>query len=214
MRSSAIHENASLITSSKLVLLDTNFSVNVLTSIIKLCYDYKVPLVVSSVSVSKMRKLPRNLNGVEWMVCNVGEAEAYLGLKIDDDERKLEAAKLFHEHGVKHVVFTSGADSVLFASHNGVYGRIPILPVQGIVDVTGAGDAFIAGMIYGITEGYEMEQVCQFGISCASLTLQTDRAVSLTISPETLRAKFNQLYGRNSQNFVFFKGVYLRGWDT
>ncbi|MET3211842.1 UNVERIFIED_CONTAM: pseudouridine kinase [Paenibacillus sp. PvR008] len=214
IRSSAILDNTPLITSSGLVMLDTNFSVNVLASTIRLCHEHQVPLFVSSVSAFKMRKLPRNLNGVEWLVCNVVEAEAYLGLRMTDDQQMLEAAQIFHKLGVKHIVFTRGAGSVLFASQDGTHGQVPVQPVQGTVDVTGAGDAFIAGMIYGIIQGYPMEQICQYGISCAALTLQTDRTVSDTLSSNTLRSKFNELYGRHAQNFVFFKGVYLRRWDT
>ncbi|WP_025686425.1 carbohydrate kinase family protein [Paenibacillus maysiensis] len=214
IRASAILDNAPLITSSGLVLLDTNFSASVLASTIRLCHEHQVPLVVSSVSASKMRKLPRNLNGVEWLVCNVVEAEAFLGLKITDDQQMLEAAQVFHKLGVKHVVLTGGVDSVLFASQGGTHGQIPVQPVQGIVDVTGAGDAFIAGMIYGIIQGYPMEQICQFGISCAVLTLQTDRTVSDMLTSNTLRSKFNELYGRYAQNFMVFKGVYFKKKDT
>jgi sugar/nucleoside kinase (ribokinase family) len=214
IRPSVIFENIPLIASSRLVLLDTNFSMNVIAATIHVCQEHQVPLVVSSVSASKMRKLPRNLHGVEWLVCQPEEAEAYLGLELKDDQQILDAARVFHKLGVQNVIIICGAEHVLFASQDGTHGQIPIPPVQQVIDVTGADDAFIAGMIYGITQGYPMEQVCQFGISCVDLTIQTDRTVSDTISVNKLHSRFQELYGTHSQNFVFFKGVYFKKKNT
>ncbi|CCC85146.1 PfkB family carbohydrate kinase [Paenibacillus polymyxa M1] len=214
IRPSIIFENIPLIASSRLVLLDTNFSMNVIAATIHVCLEHQVPLVVSSVSASKMRKLPRNLHGVEWLVCQPEEAEAYLGLELKDDQQILDAARVFHKLGVQNVIIICGAERVLFASQDGTYGQIPIHPFQQVIDVTGADDAFIAGMIYGITQGYPMEQVCQFGISCVDLTIQTDRTVSDTISMNKLHSRFQELYGTHSQNFVFFKGVYFKKKNT
>ncbi|MDP1512788.1 carbohydrate kinase family protein [Paenibacillus ottowii] len=214
IRPSVIFENIPLIASSRLVLLDTNFSMSVIAATMHVCLEHQIPLVVSSVSASKMRKLPRNLHGVEWLVCKPDEAEAYLGLELKDDQHILDAARIFHKLGVQNVIFICGTKHVLFASQNGTYGQVPIPPVQQVIDVTGADDAFIAGMIYGITQGYPMEQVCQFGISCVDLTIQTDRTVSDTISINKLHSRFQELYGTHSQNFVFFKGVYFKKKNT
>lgn len=211
---STILENIPLITLSRLVLLDTNFSKNVIASIIRLCHEQQIPLVVSSVSASKMRRLPRNLNGVGWLVCNQLEAQSYLGIEIVNDQQLLEATRVFHHLGVQNVIVIREADRIFFASQDGCFGHISMHPVQEVIDVTGAHDAFIAGMIYGIIQGYPMEQVCQFGISCVALTIQTDRTVSDTISLTKLHAKFKELYGIEPQRFVFFKGMYFRGKDT
>ncbi|AET61266.1 ribokinase [Paenibacillus terrae HPL-003] len=214
IRPSVIFENTPLIASSRLVLLDTNFSMNVIASTIRLCHEHRIPLVVSSVSASKMRRLPRNLNGVGWLVCNQVEAESYLGIELQDDQQMLDATRIFHQLGVQNVILIRGADSVLFASQDGSHGQIFRHPVQEVMDVTGADDAFIAGMIYGIIQGYPMEQVCQFGISCVALTIQTDRTVSETISLNNLHSMFKELYGIHAQNFVFFKGGYFKEKDT
>ncbi|MGG4218011.1 carbohydrate kinase family protein [Paenibacillus jamilae] len=214
IRPSVIFENIPLIASSHLVLLDTNFSMNVIAATIHVCQERQVPLVVSSVSASKMRKLPRNLHGVEWLVCRPEEAEAYLGQELRDDEHIMDATRIFHKLGVQNVIFICGAERVLFASQDGTYGQVHIPPVQQVIDVTGADDAFIAGMIYGITQDYPMEQVCQFGISCVDLTIQTDRTVSDTICMNKLYSRFQELYGTHSQNFVFYKGVYFKKKNT
>nr|WP_244315855.1 carbohydrate kinase family protein [Paenibacillus brasilensis] len=214
IRPSAILENIPLITSSQLVLLDTNFSMNVIASTIRLCQEHRIPLIVSSVSAFKMRKLPRNLNGVGWLVCKQMEAESYLGIQLTDDQQLLDATRIFHQLGVQNVILIRGTDSVLFTSQDGAYGQISIQHDQEVIDVTGADDAFIAGMIYGIIQGYPMEQVCQFGISCVALTIQTDRTVSETISLNKLHSMFKELYGTHPQNFVFFKGVYFKEKDT
>nr|WP_244188326.1 carbohydrate kinase family protein [Paenibacillus kribbensis] len=214
IRPSAILGNIPLITASRLVFLDTNFPMSVIASTIRICHEHRVPLVISSVSASKMSRLPRNLHGVDWMVCNHMEAEAYLGMQFTDDQQLMDAARIFHQLGVQNVIIFHGVDSVLFASQDGTHAQISIQYISEVIDVTGGEDAFIAGMIYGIIQGYPMEQVCQFGISCAALTIQTDRTVSETLSLNKLHSMFKQLYGIHSQKFMFFKCVYFKEKDT
>ena len=40
-------------------------------------------------------------------------------------------------------------------------------------DVTGAGDAAVAGLVYGLTKGYDIAKSAQFGQAAASLVLSS-----------------------------------------
>jgi sugar/nucleoside kinase (ribokinase family) len=46
--------------------------------------------------------------------------------------------------------------------------EVPALPVDPIVDATGAGDMFAAGFLYGITHGKSFEQSAEIGTICAA----------------------------------------------
>lgn len=46
----------------------------------------------------------------------------------------------------------------------------PALPVEKVVDTTGAGDAFDGGFIYGILHGYSLLDAMRCGIICGSLS--------------------------------------------
>jgi sugar/nucleoside kinase (ribokinase family) len=46
--------------------------------------------------------------------------------------------------------------------------EVPALPVDPIVDATGAGDMFAAGFLYGVTHGKSFEQSAEIGTICAA----------------------------------------------
>ncbi|AFG34645.1 sugar kinase [Fervidobacterium pennivorans subsp. shakshaketiis] len=67
----------------------------------------------------------------------------------------------FHEHGVKYVVLTVGKDGA-FASDGESLVHIPA-SARKVVDATGAGDGFWAGIYYGLINGYDFLQACNIG---------------------------------------------------
>ncbi|MFM8908891.1 MAG: PfkB family carbohydrate kinase, partial [Actinomycetota bacterium] len=46
--------------------------------------------------------------------------------------------------------------------------EVPSLPVDPIVDATGAGDMYAAGFLYGITHGKTLEQSAEIATICAA----------------------------------------------
>mgnify|MGYP003352905680 FL=1 len=46
--------------------------------------------------------------------------------------------------------------------------EVPSLPVDPIIDATGAGDMYAAGFLYGITHGKTHEQSAEIGTICAA----------------------------------------------
>ncbi|HVV36361.1 MAG TPA: adenosine kinase [Acidimicrobiales bacterium] len=60
--------------------------------------------------------------------------------------------------------------SVLYVKGERV--AVPGVPVDQVVDTTGAGDAYAGGFLYGLTHGYEPEQCAALGSACASETIR------------------------------------------
>jgi sugar/nucleoside kinase (ribokinase family) len=48
------------------------------------------------------------------------------------------------------------------------YIEVPALPVDPIVDATGAGEMYAAGFLYGLTHGKSLEQCAEIGTICAA----------------------------------------------
>ena len=46
--------------------------------------------------------------------------------------------------------------------------EIPAEPVDKVVDTTGAGDLYAAGVLYGLTKGYELAVAGRIGSICAA----------------------------------------------
>lgn len=75
----------------------------------------------------------------------------------------------FHEHGVKNVVLTAGKYGA-YASSVENKDSIVHIPsnAKKIIDATGAGDGFWAGMYYGIISGRDFIESCKIGSKVAA----------------------------------------------
>lgn len=76
------------------------------------------------------------------------------------------AAKLL-ALGPKIVAVTMSTDGSLLASGN-TMNHVPALNVS-VVDSTGAGDAFMGGLSYGLLQGWDLPNVALFANACAAL---------------------------------------------
>ena len=69
--------------------------------------------------------------------------------------------------GPKLVAVTMGADGCLIATKEKM-AHVPAFKVN-VVDTTGAGDAFMGGLSYGVLQGWDHEKVGMFANACAAL---------------------------------------------
>jgi sugar/nucleoside kinase (ribokinase family) len=84
----------------------------------------------------------------------------------NENEYKKMAVKLL-ALGPKVVAVTMGAEGCLIASA-GSTAHVPAFKVK-VVDSTGAGDAFMGGLSYGLLQGWEHQRVGLFANACAAL---------------------------------------------
>jgi len=77
-------------------------------------------------------------------------------------------AKKILELGPKTVILTQGAKGCLVATNEGEVIRKPTYKVK-VVDTTGAGDAFLAGIGYGIVKGWDTEKTAEYANAVAAL---------------------------------------------
>ncbi len=69
--------------------------------------------------------------------------------------------------GPKVVAVTMGAEGSLIAS-DGEMAHVPAFKVS-VVDSTGAGDAFMGGLSYGLLQGWDRKQIGSFANACAAI---------------------------------------------
>ena len=84
----------------------------------------------------------------QW--CDVFKCSRDEAVRYFDCDDPMACAVLIREMGSRLAVVTDGGNGAFFA-HNSGYGHVPAPPVT-TVDTTGAGDAFMAGLIYRLTQ--------------------------------------------------------------
>ncbi|NMH70790.1 winged helix-turn-helix transcriptional regulator [Bacillus sp. RO3] len=188
-----INKRWGVIASSEMVLLDTNFPEDVLKHIIRRCQTEGVSLTVIPVSEPKVLKLPPSLEGVTWFICNKGEAEAYLGMKIETEGDYFKAAKEITKRGAERTVITRGDQGLIYYT---TYqeARAVLPPKVEVTDVTGAGDALVAGILFGYLKGSDTDGACRIGVTCSSITLQSKFTVAPALNKSKLQQEFSLYY--------------------
>jgi len=101
-------------------------------------------------------------------------------------------AELFRRNQ-KPVFLTAGSQGILLFTAKG-YRHIPAVPVEGEIDIVGAGDSVMAGIVSGLGSGAEPEEAGLLGNIVASITIQQIGTTG-TASPAQVRERFDYLKG-------------------
>lgn len=170
---SFILNNLEIIAQNNYCVLETNLPTSILELVTKKLPDTRFAL--EAVSAKKALKAKSILDRLHILKCNALEAELLSNIKVEYESDYEKLIAHFLELGVKKVFITLGADGVAYGDENEIYisKNIIISPVN----TNGAGDAFMAGLIYGESKGLELYDIVQFASACAQITIQHKNAV-------------------------------------
>lgn len=173
-------EHMHLINQSKALVMDANLPEE---SIRFLAREVKVPIFVDPVSIPKSQKCKDILSFLHSFKPNRYEAEVLSGLSFDEHGVEKMAA-FFLNKGVKNIYLSLGEKGIYFQSKNdcAYLGS----EAQHIQNVTGAGDAFIAGLVWSYCQGYSARKSAKLAQKVAALTCQSEDTVNRDIDPKTL----------------------------
>ncbi len=165
----------------QLCVCDTNLPTE---SIEYLLNNATCPVFVDCVSTAKAEKLTGLLDKVHTLKPNKIEAEILSGIKIVDDKTLKEAAEKLLRLGLRQVFITLGSDGVYVATE-GYKKKLPCYPAN-IVNTSGAGDSFFAGIAYAFSKGFGIEEQAKYGLAASSITVSEKETVSAKINAQTL----------------------------
>ena len=73
--------------------------------------------------------------------------------------------------------------------------EIPIAPVGTVVDPTGAGDAYCAGVVYGLQHGLPLERVGRIGALAATYAIESYGTQAHQYSRDEFAARYAASFG-------------------
>jgi len=149
------------------IVLDTNIPKSVLFEVANHYSHQK--LFLDAVAGSKALRAKDVLKFLYVLKVNYLEAEILSGLKINKPIDLVKIADYFHKVGVKNLCVTLGSKGAFYSN---VHTNGIIKPQKiKIINTNGAGDAFMAGLIYADLQGKLLKESAQFGMACATVTL-------------------------------------------
>lgn len=162
---------------SDFIVADTNLTED---SIRWLMENVTMPLFIDGVSSTKAHRVVNALRKVKLPYLHTFKLNLKEALAVTQTATYSEAAQALLDLGVAHVYITLSGEGVYCRTAAEEY-LFPALPGE-IVNTTGAGDAFLAGVVYAHAKGMDFPQTAQYGLMAARATLMSPKAVNPEIA--------------------------------
>ena len=179
-----LQHHRSLLDNAQVVVLDTNLPE---ASIHWLCENVKAPIFADPVSTAKAVKLAPVLGRIHTLKPNRLEAALLSGVEITDRPSLEGAARALLDTGLRRVFISLGSEGVYAADHSGALLQ-SCLPAR-MVNATGAGDAFMAGLAWAYLEGNDLEHSARLAQGAAAIAVEGEETINPALGVRSLRER-------------------------
>ena len=176
-----VDANEALINQSDYCVLDTNMPEDILKHIVEKHPNKRFAL--DAVSGIKALKAKAILDKLYILKVNLLEAELLSNIKVNNANYD-DLIHYFLAEGVQKVFITLGSKGVVVGEKDYIK-QLEINAVKA-VNTSGAGDAFMAGLVYGDYHNFDILKTVQFAQACSRLTVQHKKTVHPDLDAEMI----------------------------
>jgi pseudouridine kinase len=182
-----IQEHEHIIQNAAFCVVDTN-----LPEILEyLVTSYAVPFVLDTVSASKAVRAKHLIGHFHTIKLNKLEAEILSGISIQTEKDLQKVGRYFMDQGVGNTFVTMAAEGAYYKTEESE-GIIASAPID-MVSASGAGDAFAAGLVYGLCGGKEIEENVKFAIGSSIMAIRSEETIHPHISSPSVEAMIKDM---------------------
>lgn len=102
---------------------------------------------------------------------SLGELEGLVGRKLDHESVGPAAQEVIHRGAAQYIAVTLGADGAVLVSADSIT-RVPAIKVA-VQSAVGAGDSFVAGMTWSLSEGRDIVDAFRLGMAAGAAAVMT-----------------------------------------
>ena len=178
-----IKSHGSTLNQSSVIVIDTNVPIDVIEYVTE---EFShIPLFLDTVSIAKSSKIIHLIGKFHTVKPNRLESELITGIKITDESSMLKAAKNLFDRGCKQIFITLGEDGVFYFDGKD-YGKYTQEKIE-VVSANGAGDAFVAGMVYGFLKLNSIKETVKYASVAAMIALKSKNTISNQLTVENIK---------------------------
>ena len=156
------------IRNSKIFLTQLEAPKDVVMYTLKKASDLGVTTILNPAPAAHIEKSVFPL--IDYFTPNEIEASFYVNHQVETHDDARRAAESLLDMGIKNVVITLGERGAFFASAHEAF-LCPVATLKTpVVDTTGAGDAFNAGLAVALTENMSVQEAMAFASATAGLS--------------------------------------------
>ncbi|MGR5092912.1 PfkB family carbohydrate kinase [Vibrio maritimus] len=175
-------KRAAVFNRASAIVLDANLSDSALEYLFH-AHGNK-PIFVDPVSSVKAGKIKPYLEYIHTLKPNLAEAELLCDHKLQSLDQLPELAGQLHKMGIKQLLISLGKQGA-YASYEGQGQFIPASQTQ-VNNVTGAGDALMAGLAHGYIQSWDWQTSVDFALAAARLALQSNSTINSIMSEKAV----------------------------
>jgi pseudouridine kinase len=164
--------HTAVIKQASAVVVDCNLPADTLAWLLS---QSKAPVFVDAVSAAKCLRIRPHLRGIHTLKLNQIEAQKLTGLPCESPADIQAAAAWLYGEGVRQILVSLGERGMLWSDMQAGQGLQAALPCK-VVNVTGAGDALLAGWVHAFMHRQPLADAARFAQACAALTVGSESA--------------------------------------
>lgn len=130
-----------------------------------------LPVFADTVSAAKAHRLRPHLGHVHTLKTGTIEAEALTGLSANTVSQLKKVVDDLHARGVQRVFVTRGEQGVFFSDGSAHGSHTTKAGKPDVKNAGGAGDAFLAGLVYAWLQSWDLSKTLLFASATANITL-------------------------------------------
>ncbi len=181
-----LQENDDVISNSELIVCDPSIPEQVMDHLLQ-HYGTRIPIYVDPVSIAYASCISGKIGSFHAAKPNILECEVLSGLNISDDESLVKAAEAVIDKGLKEIYVSMGSRGSMFMDVDKKPVFCSLLPLDNVVNATGAGDAFMAMIIYGHVHGFEKKDILEYASAAGAAAIMSSDTINKNISLELIR---------------------------
>ncbi len=175
---------AELIREAAAVVCDPCLPVETVARIIERAGD--TPVFLDPVSTAYARAVAPVVDGLFLIKPNRMELAVLSGVETDTDDGLIEACGELLARGVRRVAVSLGERGCYYADREGTRAFRALRPLTEMANANGAGDAFMAGLVYGHVKGLSAEETLDRALAAGIVAIRSEMTINPEMSEESL----------------------------
>ena len=161
-------------------------------------YQGKSKFILDPVSAKKAKKIRHLVKYFHTIKPNRFETEALCGFKIETNDDLKKAGRFFIEQGVKNVFISLDADGIYYITSEGEEGTLACCESINVINVTGAGDSFVAGIGYGYMNNLNIKDTLKYSVAMSIITITHEETINPNMNHELVEDLVNRTKWREN----------------
>jgi pseudouridine kinase len=169
---------------ARTLVLETNVPPEAIDWLLQPEHEWEAPIYLDPVSVFLAERVRPHLGRFHTIKANRQQAEALCGRPLPRKADLEAAAREWIKKGARRVFITLGEEGA-FAANIDRSVHLSALQVK-VANTTGAGDAFLAGVIWATLRNWPLDDCCRAGLAASTIAVRSATAISNDLAEASL----------------------------